>query len=654
MIAHDTVPGVEQAVTFSYPPYPGRRFPRLRAVRSVALLSVVSWLFLTALVLAAEPGSFRFAWLSDTHVGSNTGEEDLRAAVKDINGMSDLSFVVHSGDVTEYGSREQLRLAKALLDELRIPCYVVPGNHDTKWSESGGTDFPRLWKADRFVFEHGGYRFIGLHEGPLMKMGDGHWARQDVRWLENVLRELPDKNQPVIFITHYPLDDSIDNWYVVLDLLKRHNVQAVLCGHGHADHNLLFEGVPGVMGRSNLRASNPAGGFNVVEINNGAMSVAEHVNGGQTLAAWHSVPLQQHDYSSDTNRYPRPDFSVNLRYPNVKQRWKFNTGYTIAAAPALWKDLAIVGDASGTVYALGIASGKLKWKFNTGNAILSTAALGEDIVVMPSTDGSVYGLAAASGRQLWRRDTGRPFVASPAIASGQVYLGSSEGKFRALELASGKPVWEFGGVSGFVETRPLVHEGRVIFGAWDEHLYALRADTGKLLWKWKGPKPGALYSPAACWPVEAKGKIFVVAPDRKMTAIDARTGAQLWRTGDYVVRESIGMAEDQSRFYVRAMNDFFYAFSTAASQPEKVWGTDAHFGYDINSAMLVERQGAVFYGTKNGLVLALQAKTGAIRWQHKLGVGVVNTLAPLSSSRVLAADCDGQIVLLEAGERAGK
>ena len=77
---------------------------------------------------------FHFAFLSDTHVGSLSGEEDLRATVRDINSLTGLSFVVLSGDVTEYGSLEQLRLAKQILDGLRIPCHVIPGNHDTKWS----------------------------------------------------------------------------------------------------------------------------------------------------------------------------------------------------------------------------------------------------------------------------------------------------------------------------------------------------------------------------------------------------------------------------------------------------------------------------------------------------------------------------------------
>jgi outer membrane protein assembly factor BamB/predicted MPP superfamily phosphohydrolase len=606
---------------------------------------------LALLALSAFAGTqpFRFAFLSDTHVGSPTGEEDLRATVRDINSLTGLSFVVLSGDVTEYGSLEQLRLAKQILDEIKIPCHVIPGNHDTKWSESGATDFPRLWGQDRFEFEQGGFRFIGMHEGPLMKMGDGHWAPQDVHWLEETLRKMPDPNQPIVFVTHYPMDEGIANWFVVLDLLKQYNTQVVLCGHVHRNGKYNFEGVPGVSGRSNLRGTAPAGGYNLVEVRDGKMLFSEHTPGTTTNSPWHFVVLERHNFAGDTRQYPRPDFSVNSRYAKVRPRWQFDTGHTIASTPAIWKDRAIVGDASGTVYALALKSGGVQWRFQAQSAVYSTPDVSGNRVVFASTDGNIYALNASSGKEIWKYPTDRPIVASPRIANGVVYLGSSEGKFRALALASGKLRWQFDGVPGFVETRPLVQDGKVVFGAWDGHLYALDLKTGALAWKWQGDKPGALLSPAACWPVAADGKVFVVAPDRKMTALDAKTGGQVWRTGEYLVRESIGLSGDQRRCYVRAMQDFIYAFSTTAAQPEKAWECNAGFGYDINSAMLVEKDGVVFYGTKNGLLLALDGKSGAIQWQHKIGVGVVNTVASLSANEVLATDFDGKVTLVEAG-----
>lgn len=595
----------------------------------------------------AQTKDFRFVLLSDTHVGSNTGEEDLRAAVREINTLTNIAFVILSGDVTEYGSRAFLQLAKEILGGLKVPLHIVPGNHDTKWSESGATDFPRIFGDERFNFEYGGYRFIGLHEGPLMKMGDGFWSPQDVRWLKDSLAQMKDREQPVIFATHYPLDDGIANWFEVLDELKRYNTQFVLCGHGHANRRFLFEGVPGVMGRSNLRATRAVGGFNIVEIKDGQIMFTERWHGGGETP-WHTNRLTKHGYTADKEAYPRPDFSVNAKYPGVKPRWLFKTGYTISSTPAVWRDTAIVGDASGTVCAFALKDGSVRWKFAALGPVYSTPDVSGDRVVFAGTDGNVYCLNAATGKEIWRHKTGRALVACPLIVGERVYLGSSEDVFRALRLKDGQELWTFEGVSGFVETRPCAYDGKIIFGAWDQHLYALDAKTGTLAWKWKGDRPGTLLSPAACWPVAANGKVFIVAPDRRMTALDAKTGNEIWRSGQLEVRESIGLSQDGSRVFVRAMNNFIYALSTTANGPQKVWELNAGFGYDINSAMLAEKDGVLFYGTKNSLLLAVDAATGQLKWQHKLGTGVMNTVVPLNAKEVLTTDFSGQVAVVVA------
>src|SRR6476620_5007970 len=101
---------------------------------------------------------FRFAFLSDTHIGSPNGsaEEDLRRSIADINNMKDIAFVVITGDITELGTNEELKLAKRLFDSLRVPYHIIPGNHDTGWSESGGVMFTTVFGYDKFSFEYAG------------------------------------------------------------------------------------------------------------------------------------------------------------------------------------------------------------------------------------------------------------------------------------------------------------------------------------------------------------------------------------------------------------------------------------------------------------------------------------------------------------------
>jgi outer membrane protein assembly factor BamB len=140
--------------------------------------------------------------------------------------------------------------------------------------------------------------------------------------------------------------------------------------------------------------------------------------------------------------------------------------------------------------------------------------------------------------------------------------------------------------------------------------------------------------------------LFIVAPDRQMTALQLLSGTQVWRSAGTAVRESIGISGDGRAVFVRAMNDLICAFDAASSEPRKLWEANLRFGYDINSAMLAERDGKLFYGTKNGLVFALNARSGALLWKHRVGVGLVNTVLPLPGDRLLLTDFDGQIVLL--------
>src|SRR5690554_1917516 len=114
----------------------------------------------------ANAQSFRFAHVTDTHVGGSTAADDLRATVSDINTQPDLDFVIISGDITEFGSDDELALAKQLLDSIAIPWYVVPGNHDANWSESGGNSFRRVFGSETFAFKHKGYFFVGTNSGP--------------------------------------------------------------------------------------------------------------------------------------------------------------------------------------------------------------------------------------------------------------------------------------------------------------------------------------------------------------------------------------------------------------------------------------------------------------------------------------------------------
>lgn len=53
-----------------------------------------------------------------------------------------------------------------------------------------------------------------------------------------------------------------------------------------------FEGIPGVMGRSNLRAKAEVGGYNIVEWRTDSIFFAERRPGRRTLPVWNALSLQ--------------------------------------------------------------------------------------------------------------------------------------------------------------------------------------------------------------------------------------------------------------------------------------------------------------------------------------------------------------------------
>ena len=102
--------------------------------------------------LSFAQSSFKFAHVSDTHIGSHNSEEDLSRTVHNINSDSSLKFVIISGDITDFGTDSAFHLAKNILDSLNKPWYIIPGNHDTNWSESGTNSFKKIFGSETFNF----------------------------------------------------------------------------------------------------------------------------------------------------------------------------------------------------------------------------------------------------------------------------------------------------------------------------------------------------------------------------------------------------------------------------------------------------------------------------------------------------------------------
>ena len=611
-------------------------------------------LFLLMLVIGllslggqAQSVQFRFAHLTDLHLSPNNPNptEDLLRSVAQINATEGIDFVLVTGDITEEGDRACMEKAKSCLDLLKVKYYVALGNHETKWSDSGCTAFGEIFGSERFEFEHKGFLFLGFNSGPLMRMAYGHVVPQDIRWMTERM-EQAGKDKPVMLVTHYPMKDGdVDNWYEVTDAVRPYNIRLFIGGHYHANRNERYDGIPGILMRSNLRDKDGKQGYGIYEVTSDSIKVfTQRI--GEPAKQWASFSLTEQYYDRQGKAEKYPDFSVNQEYSKAKEQWVVQTGVGIYCSPAVEKDKVFVGDDLGCLTAYALKNGKKLWSFASGKRIVGTPAVSEGIVVFGSADRNIYGLNAADGSLRWKVEAAEPVLGAVTIHEGIAYVGASDKTFRAIDIQTGKEVWSYNQVKGYIETKPLVVDDKVIFSAWDNTLYALEKATGKEVWKWTGGLTRMHFSPAAVWPVASNGKVFIADPQRAMTAVNLQNGETVWRTFRSQVRETIGLSEDGERVYSKTMNDSIVCYSTLTDTPEQVWASNVGFGYEHAPSMPLEKDGVVYGSTKEGLLFALEAKTGKIIWKHKIGNSLINTVVPLNGREVLFTATSGEVGLI--------
>ena len=617
------------------------------------LFTSVLFACLLPFMVQAQQAVFRFAQLTDIHLSPNNPNptEDLLRSIAQINATDSIDFVLVTGDIAEEGDRATMEKVKSCLDLLKVKYYVVLGNHETKWSDSGCTAFGEIFGGERFEFEHKGFLFLGFNSGPLMRMAYGHVVPQDIRWMTETMdrynagNSRPDK--PVILVTHYPMTEGdVDNWYEVTDAVRPYNIRLFIGGHYHRDRDLRYDGIPGILMRSNLRDKDEKPGYGIYEITEDSILVyTQRI--GEPKRQWAAFSLTDSYYDRNGKAEKYPDFSVNKEYAQVQEQWIVQTGAGIYCSPAVEKDKVFVGDDLGRLTAYALKNGKKLWSFQSGKRIVGTPAVSEGIVVFGSADCKIYGLDAQNGNLLWTVEAAEPVLGAVTIENSIAYIGASDHTFRAVNIRTGEVKWAFAGVRGYIETKPLVTDNKVIFGAWDNTLYTLNKADGKELWKWTGGLTRMHFSPAAVWPVAADGKVFITDPQRAMTAIDIETGNTVWRTFQSMVRETIGLSEDKERIYSKTMNDSIVCYSTKGDQPHKLWASNVSFGYEHAPSMQVEKNGVVFGSTKEGLIFALEATTGKVLWKHKTGNSLISTVVPLDNNRVLFTATSGETGMLK-------
>ena len=231
---------------------------------------------------AAVAGGIRFVQVTDAHFSSGNPytETVLKKTVKDINTLDGISFVVFSGDNIDVSGEKDLNLFLDIIKDLKIPYYIVIGNHDVY--KSGGISkvqyidiikrhnfFYRPSKPN-YVFKRGEFVFVVVDGAKETIPGPGGYFRPaTLAWLDKQLTKY--KRNNVIIIQHFPLLTNVGGKshrvYKVedyMEVLNKHdNVIAVISGHYHTNKEQMENGVYHIITPSLLSTSNP---YKIIDI----------------------------------------------------------------------------------------------------------------------------------------------------------------------------------------------------------------------------------------------------------------------------------------------------------------------------------------------------------------------------------------------------
>lgn len=602
--------------------------------------------------LRAQDSVLKIAFMTDLHYSEgSTSVKDLRRCISDINSLEGLDFVLIGGDLTDFGTDEELASVKGMLDSLKYEYHVVAGNHDAKWSESGCNTFNKVFGYDHFEFVAKGWRFIGCNCGPDMRMAPALLPQESMEWLSSL-----EPGHKTVFINHYPQDSSVLNYFDVTKELKRIDTRFLIGGHWHINSAMDYDGLPGVLCRSTLSSAKTPAGYSIVTFKDDSVTVSERRLYGSTtvqLEPWYSRNLTHveggvaRDSTGLPEDYPWMRYDVNSEADalNVKEVWKFHEDSNIASGFAVQGDRAWYATTSGQVRCISLKDGKRIWSKAFGGRIFSTPAIEGKCLVFGCADGYVYAIDSRNGKLKWKHQASKSVLASPVIYDGKVFIGASDGVFRALDLKDGSTIWEYTSVEGFVECRPYVDGNQVVFGTWANRLYSLDPRDGSLQWTWKCVKPSRMYSPAAVWPVKSDGRIFIAVPDRCLYVLDAASGKELKRI-EKSCRESVGISPDGGTVYCKSMWHKLSAID--ARSLDLIWQVETGTGYDISPTSIACYGRKVIMPTDKGNIVAFDS-SGKRLWARKISIALVNPLQTWTTSDgsfILASTMDGTVTLI--------
>jgi len=308
-------------------------------------------------------------------------------------------------------------------------------------------------------------------------------------------------------------------------------------------------------------------------------------------------------------------------YP-LRDSYNFNLDPQERTQPIVIGDILYTVGLSGKLVALHRKFGYELWTKKMPAGIDGSLSYGRSLLVLGSTLGNLWVLNSRDGSESWNFKTGSEFLSPAAIQRGRILASTSNDELFVLSENQPK---ELGHLSQRGDEKltirggstPVVEEDIAYQGFSDGSLVAFSIPENKVLWK-------RTLSTRRFRDIDMRvlidgDFIYVATYDGQFAKLAKGTGEVKWL---FPVGSYSGFVQDEERIYLAGLNQRFYAIQKSSGQP--VWSTEYEGRVGTAPVMTDE---FIAFGTSQGPIYVLDAKTGAVLTQDSIGAGSLANLA---------------------------
>lgn len=234
---------------------------------------------------------------------------------------------------------------------------------------------------------------------------------------------------------------------------------------------------------------------------------------------------------------------------NLREVWSRDIGsgandkLRFVSSPVVSDGVVYALDTQSQLTAYDLKSGNTIWDADLEPNIDDEGHIGGGIayergrVFVATGFGVVFAVDAKTGKVVWQEKVGVPLRAAPNVRGGRVFIITVDNNLITFDARDGKTLWTHAGAQETAAllgaASPAVDNGIVVVPYSSGELFALRVDTGKVIWQEnlvsiRRTDAVASLAQIRGRPVIDRGKVIAISHAGVMAAIDLRTGRRLW------------------------------------------------------------------------------------------------------------------------------